>query len=208
MLPLVESVLKKAGCSRDDIDRVAVGTGPGNFTGLRVGISLSYGLGIGLGIQVVGVCSLAAIAQAARIPSSETILVVRDARKDEFFGAAFDDAINCILEPCLIKRAELTHWIGNCARKYGPTGEPWTVAGDGLESLDIAQLALAGARIPENAVRLRPDARHVAFLGARCESSDWPLPAYIREVDAVMPSLSPNPVIDVQSFLKQQDSLD
>ena len=208
MLPLVESVLATAGLAKGEIERVAVGTGPGNFTGLRVGIALSYGLGIGLGIPVVGVSSLAAIAHAARSDCSGTLLTLRDARKNEFFGAVYDEAINLLLKPCLIKRAEIAEWIGHCMKTYAPAGNCCTVVGNGVVSLEAGQLAMLGVRIFENAASLEPDARHIAFLGARCEASDWPLPAYVREVDAVMPLLVKNPKVDVQTLLEAQESLD
>ncbi len=208
MLPLVESVLATAGAAKAEIERVAVGTGPGNFTGLRVGIALSYGLGIGLGVPVVGVCSLAAIAHAARSDCSGTLLTLRDARKNEFFGAVYDEAVNLLLEPCLIKRAEIADWVGHCMKTYAPAGKCCAIVGDGVASLDLGPLAMLGVRISENAASLEPDARHVAFLGARCEPSDWPLPAYVREVDAVMPLLVKNPKVDAQSLLEAQESLD
>ena len=60
LLPLLEEVFAQAKLTRHDVHRVAVGIGPGSFTGLRVGIALGQGLGLGLGIPVVGVGSLAA----------------------------------------------------------------------------------------------------------------------------------------------------
>jgi tRNA threonylcarbamoyl adenosine modification protein YeaZ len=208
MLPLVESALRTAGIDREAITRVAVGTGPGNFTGLRVGIALSYGLGIGLGIPVVGVCSLAAIADAARSDTGGPILAIRDARKDEFFGALYDAAIRPLLEPCLIKRVAVVDWISHCMKEFALGGDRLTVAGDGLARLKAAELAMLGIRMPENAASLEPDARHVALLGAGCEPSDWPLPAYVREVDAVMPLLVKNPDVDAQQLLEVREALD
>ena len=208
MLPLVETALRTAHMDRDAITRVAVGTGPGNFTGLRVGIALSYGLGIGLGIPVVGVCSLAAIAHAVRTDAGGPILVIRDARKDEFFGALYDDAVQPLLEPCLIKRAAIADWIGHCVKEFALGSDRLTVAGDGLARFEAAELAMLGIRVPENAASLEPDARHVALLGAGCEPSDWPLPAYVREVDAVMPLLVKNPDVDAQQLLEPRESLD
>src|SRR5688572_6886733 len=65
ILPLVERALASAGFDRTSLDRLAVGVGPGSFTGLRVGIALAEGLALGLGIPIVGVPSLRAMAAAA-----------------------------------------------------------------------------------------------------------------------------------------------
>ena len=196
LLPLVESVLRAANCSRHELSRVAVGTGPGNFTGLRVGLSLAYGMGIGLAIPVVGVGSLKAIASAAQDGAIETIMVLRDARKEEFFAAVFDGSLNPLLEPHLVKRLSAQEWVRTVLDLHVKSGTPWTVLGDGLGALDQDELVSAGARLLENAAWMRPDARHIGLLGEGCEVSEWPLPEYIREVDAVLPSLRKNPALD------------
>jgi tRNA threonylcarbamoyladenosine biosynthesis protein TsaB len=208
LLPLIDAVLDLAKRNRRELSRIAVGTGPGNFTGLRVGISLSYGLAMGLDIPVVGVSSLAALAHAVRGLNCGITLAIRDARKNEFFGAVFDSDTRALTRPCVIKRAEMNEWIKCSIDRHVHVENGWTIAGDGLQSLDGCLLAKAGATIAENAPVLQPDARHVAHLGARCDSSDWPLPEYVREVDAVMPLLNNNPASESAIFLKNQEPLD
>ncbi len=208
LLPLIDAVLDSAKRNRRELSRIAVGTGPGNFTGLRVGISLSYGLAMGLDIPLVGVSSLAALAHAVRGLNCDITLAIRDARKNEFFGAVFDGDTRPLTRPCVIKRAEMNDWIKCNIDRHAPIKNGWTIAGDGLQSLELCQLADAGATIAENAVGLQPDARHVAHLGARCDSSDWPLPEYIREVDAVMPLLNNNPASECATLLKNREPLD
>ncbi len=207
LLPLIESAIQIAGCSRSDITRIAVGTGPGNFTGLRVGISLGYGLAIGLNIPIVGICSLAAMALAVSTSNCRIKLIIRDARKGEVFFAAFDQNNTVLLEPCLIKQIDIDERIislvGNCAR----TGEAWTLAGDGLRGLNLDHLIRNGARITHNADALQPDAKHIAYLGELSEASDWPTPEYIREVDAVLPMLRKNPDIELQPLIRNQEPI-
>jgi tRNA threonylcarbamoyladenosine biosynthesis protein TsaB len=60
LMPLVARVVKASGLAFADFDRVVVTTGPGSFTGLRVGISAARGLGVATGIPVVGVSTLSA----------------------------------------------------------------------------------------------------------------------------------------------------
>ena len=126
LLPLIDSTLRIAGCSSKDISRIAVGTGPGNFTGLRVGISLGYGLGIGLKIPVVGICSLAAMAHAVETSNCRVKLIIRDARKGEFFCAVFNEENFALLGPCLVKQFEIDEWIAIVVRDYTGTGGSWT----------------------------------------------------------------------------------
>jgi tRNA threonylcarbamoyl adenosine modification protein YeaZ len=80
--------LSEAGVSREDLDAVVVGEGPGPFTGLRVGMATGAAFGDALALPVFGVCSLDAIAvQAADVPS---LLVVTDARRKEVYWARYE----------------------------------------------------------------------------------------------------------------------
>lgn len=58
LLPLLQSLLEATNAKLSDLDLVAVATGPGSFTSLRVGVSLAKGLALGLGVPLVGVASL------------------------------------------------------------------------------------------------------------------------------------------------------
>src|SRR5687768_454757 len=88
ILPLVERALEAAGFDRTSLDRVAVGIGPGSFTGLRVGIALAEGLALGLDIPIIGVASLRAMAAAVPAAEARIRIPVLDARRDEVFVAA------------------------------------------------------------------------------------------------------------------------
>jgi tRNA threonylcarbamoyladenosine biosynthesis protein TsaB len=77
VLGLIEELLASAGWTRGSLDRVAVGVGPGSFTGLRVGIALAQGIALGLARPLIGVGSLRAMASGlpaedARMPRMET----------------------------------------------------------------------------------------------------------------------------------------
>ena len=80
ILPMIESLLGEAGISRRQIDAIAVGRGPGAFTGVRLAISVAQGLALGLDVPVVPVSSLAALAQDAPTDIDAPILAVIDAR--------------------------------------------------------------------------------------------------------------------------------
>ncbi len=62
LMPLIARVMKESGVAFDALDRIAVTTGPGSFTGLRVGLSAARGIGLAAGKPVVGVTTLSAYA--------------------------------------------------------------------------------------------------------------------------------------------------
>lgn len=85
--PSVVEVLDAAGCDRRDLSAIAVGIGPGPFTGLRIGLVTARTLGAALNIPVHGVCSLDVIAAEADIPGDS--VVVTDARRKEVYLAEY-----------------------------------------------------------------------------------------------------------------------
>jgi tRNA threonylcarbamoyladenosine biosynthesis protein TsaB len=94
LAPMIANVLSDAGVSRVDLTAVAVGVGPGPYTGLRVGVVTARVLGAVLGIPVHGVCSLdviAAVTASCRLPGRE-FLVATDARRKEVYWARYDAA--------------------------------------------------------------------------------------------------------------------
>lgn len=85
LLPLLEEVLVEAGIGWSDLKAIAVGTGPGNFTGVRIAVAAARGLALGLGIPAVGVTRLEALAHGLPRP----VTVVEDARRGEAYVQTF-----------------------------------------------------------------------------------------------------------------------
>jgi len=90
LAPAVARVIADAGVSRRDLTAVAVGVGPGPYTGLRVGLVTARVLGAALGIPVHGVCSLDVI--AAGVTADGDFLVATDARRREVYWARYGSA--------------------------------------------------------------------------------------------------------------------
>ena len=99
LAPMIAKVMADAGASRADLTAVAVGAGPGPYTGLRVGVVTARVLGAVLGIPVRGVCSLDVI--AAAVPRGREFLVATDARRKEVYWARYD-AVGARLEGPLV----------------------------------------------------------------------------------------------------------
>jgi tRNA threonylcarbamoyladenosine biosynthesis protein TsaB len=106
LAPMIAQVLADAGASRTDLTAVAVGVGPGPYTGLRVGVVTARVLGAVLGIPVHGVCSLDVIAADTAFPGrpGREFLVATDARRKEVYWARYD-AAGGRLEGPLVGRA-------------------------------------------------------------------------------------------------------
>ena len=90
LMPMIAKVLADAGVSRADLTAVAVGVGPGPYTGLRVGLVTARVLGSVLRVPVSGVCSLDVIAAAAAASPAGPFLVATDARRKEVYWARYD----------------------------------------------------------------------------------------------------------------------
>lgn len=87
---LIENVLNKSGVNRREIECIAVGLGPGSYTGVRVGISIAQGWQIGTGVKVMGVSSAEAIGEQARREGMRgPVTCAIDAQRQEFYTAVF-----------------------------------------------------------------------------------------------------------------------
>ncbi len=98
----LETLLVRNGVTHADIARIAVTTGPGSFTGLRIGLSAARGLGVARKIPVLGIPSLLGISLAAEGPVS----VLLDARRDEAYFEAFSGPGAPLSGPRLLSMAE------------------------------------------------------------------------------------------------------
>jgi tRNA threonylcarbamoyladenosine biosynthesis protein TsaB len=175
LLVLVEEALAAVGAGWDDIERIAVGVGPGGFTGLRLGIATARALAQARALPVVGVSSLEALAEGARDEirggAVPTIVAVIDARRGEVFAASPP-----AFGPTALAPEALAQRI-----------EPGSLAvGDGAIRFH-AELERAGAVVPADGSPLhRVSALRICELGATREPADRDalLPDYRREPDA------------------------
>jgi tRNA threonylcarbamoyladenosine biosynthesis protein TsaB len=182
LLVLVEEALAAAGAGWDDVERIAVGVGPGGFTGLRLGIATARALAQARDLPLAGVSSLEALATAAREDAAEeAIAAVIDARRGEVFAAVWRGGER-VLDPVAIAPEQLARTLA-----------AGTLAvGDGAVRFR-EELERAGAVVPpDGSPAHRVSALAICRLGARGEPTerDALLPDYRREPDAKPPTPS------------------
>ncbi len=113
LLKNIDDVLAQSGLDFVDVDGVAVSTGPGSFTGLRIGLSTVKGLSVATGVPVAGVSSLRALAFGSPFFDCNVCAVI-DARKNEVYTGIFKcagNAVETISDECVISPAQLVERI-------------------------------------------------------------------------------------------------
>jgi tRNA threonylcarbamoyladenosine biosynthesis protein TsaB len=186
ILPMIESLLGEAGISRRQIDAIAVGRGPGAFTGVRLAISVAQGLALGLDVPVIPVSSLAALAQDAPTNIDAPILAVIDARMGEIYAGAFRRGADGLVV------ALGSESVGPANRLLvpqiaAPRAQGWNVVGSGwLAYRDTLSTQLPVAPAFADGERF-PQARAIARLAApqlaagRGVAAEFALPVYLRD---------------------------
>jgi tRNA threonylcarbamoyladenosine biosynthesis protein TsaB len=189
LLPLVARVLERAGIGWDGVDRIAVGVGPGTFTGLRIGIATARALARARDIPLVAVSTLQSLALARPSPDLgpaglDAVLAVLDARRGEVFTACWrmDEASE--FESALIRPRALAPEA--LADLVAPLGPATLAIGDGAIAFREV-LERSGSFIPEDDSSLhRVTAVNHCRLAARLEGGvpDEVRPDYLRAPDA------------------------
>jgi tRNA threonylcarbamoyladenosine biosynthesis protein TsaB len=179
LLPEAHELLAEAGIAFAAVDRIAVGLGPGGFTGLRIGVATARALAQAARAELVGVSTLEALAAAAAPDAGpgQGVLAVVDARRGEVFVAGWRDG-----ERVLAPRAAAPANAGALG------GAGWLAVGDGaLRFRD--DLQAAGCIVPEDdSPRHGVSARTICRLALRARRGsdrDLVVPDYLRKPDAV-----------------------
>ncbi|MGO9496697.1 MAG: tRNA (adenosine(37)-N6)-threonylcarbamoyltransferase complex dimerization subunit type 1 TsaB [Solirubrobacteraceae bacterium] len=191
LLPLTAMVLDRAGISWDRVDRIAVGVGPGTFTGLRIGIASARALARARSIPLVGVSTLQSLALAGPAASQtlagvDTVFAVLDARRGEVFAAGWRIAEVEEFDAALL----LPHPFAPeaLAELLTPLGPTTLAIGDGAIAFREV-LERSGAFIPEDDSQLhRVTATNHCKLARAMQASvpDEVRPDYLRAPDAEM----------------------
>ncbi len=184
LLAMLDALLKDAGLTVKQFDGIAFGKGPGSFTGVRIACGVAQGLALGTGLDVVGVCTLQALAEAS---GHDKVIAVIDARVGELYLAAYekrDGVWVAAIEPCLchagmLPQVEGSGWFG--------VGSGYAVSGDALRAHYGARLLdLDAAVVPQAGAVVRLAA--VEFASGKAVDAALALPLYLRDKVALKTS--------------------
>lgn len=182
LLALAAELLGEAGLGFADVDRIAVGVGPGTFTGLRIGVATARALAQSSGAELATVSTLRALAVAAEpdAPPGHGVLAVVDARRGEAFAAGWRDGAP-VLEQRATPPAQLAGWLRE-------EGGPWLAVGDGAlrfrSDLEGAGCSVAADGSAQHRVSARAICR-LALEDPGGTARDRVVPDYLRPPDAV-----------------------
>ncbi|HVI58195.1 MAG TPA: tRNA (adenosine(37)-N6)-threonylcarbamoyltransferase complex dimerization subunit type 1 TsaB [Luteimonas sp.] len=180
-LPWAEALLADAGVAKSRLDAIAVGRGPGAFTGVRLAIAIAQGIALALDRPVVPVSTLAALAAGAASDAGDRILAAIDARMGEVYSAAFarDGDALAALSAETVSRPEAVALPGDDGG--------WIGAGTGFAAGEGALRERLGAQLARVDATALPHAADVARLAAAAFARGEALapervePAYLRD---------------------------
>ncbi len=183
LVPMIQRVMRAAGMTFSDLDRLAATVGPGSFTGLRIGLACARSLALAADRPLVGITTLEAIAHATpeEARSDRTVLIALETKRDDFYFQIFDASLVPLCEPS----------SGNAEALFDalPDGQ-LLIGGDSTEKV----LALLGARAKEATVSddtIYCDAAVVARIAISREPLADPgqlVPLYLRPPDTTSPT--------------------
>jgi len=184
LAPMVDALMRKAGIGFAALDRIAVTTGPGTFTGQRVGLAFARGLGVALKKPVIGVTTLDVMAEEALAKGSDVpwAIAAADAKRGEIYLGARSAKGETLIAPELIPLPTIGARIAPLANIHGRVV---ALAGTAAEAV-IPLLQAAGLEPLDSLVR-QPDAIFVARLAEAAPEGPPPKPLYLRAPDAKLP---------------------
>lgn len=181
LMPMIDRAMSDSGLAFGDLDRIAVTTGPGTFTGMRIGIAAARALRLATGVPLVTASSLAVMAEDAGDDLGEERLAKRalaiavDARRGQVYVQLFGrGGLDSSTVPMLAGYADAA----------GLGEGPLVVAGSGAEA--VAQAARQAGREAEAVLpRLQPDACALVYMAQVLQlATEPPAPLYLRPADA------------------------
>ncbi|HEX4411710.1 MAG TPA: tRNA (adenosine(37)-N6)-threonylcarbamoyltransferase complex dimerization subunit type 1 TsaB [Xanthobacteraceae bacterium] len=176
LMPLVARVMHTSALSFRDLDRIVVTTGPGSFTGMRVGIAAARGFGVATKIPVIGVSTLSAYA-APYLGADDTspVIAAIDARHGHVYLQVFAPGGRTLVAPRIAPLSDAVRAAANTASYI--TGSAATVVADALPASAPKPVAIDA--------RDAPDIAWIAQIGAVVpEGQSPPKPQYLRAPDA------------------------
>jgi len=176
LIPLIARVMKLSDMTIGDLGRIAVTTGPGSFTGVRVGLAAARGFGVATGVPVVGVSTLSVYAAPYLAGNGKfPVVAAIDARHEHVFLQVFGPGGQTIISPRLARLSEAIR---------AASAAPAYLVGSAAQAI-ADEVAHNGAPPPAVDSRAAPDIVWVAQIGAVTpQAQSAPNPQYLRAPDA------------------------
>ncbi|MDZ4080073.1 tRNA (adenosine(37)-N6)-threonylcarbamoyltransferase complex dimerization subunit type 1 TsaB [Hydrocarboniphaga sp.] len=182
LLPLVQQLLAETGVRPAQLDGLVAGIGPGSFAGVRIAVGFVKGLALALDRPVVGVSSLAMLAQGAIEAGAERVMACIDARMSEVYWGAYERGPGGLARALLPDRV-----MPPGAIEADLVASVWVAAGTGWgtyeallkQRLKIEPSFIDGQALPHAAAALR--LALPAFASGQALSGDELAPAYLRD---------------------------
>lgn len=179
VLPMVDSVLQKAGVSLSQLDALAFNCGPGSFTGVRVGTSVVQGLAFSVDIPVIPVSSLSALAQLAyREGQHKQVLSSIDARMNEMYWACYQEnnGLMTLVNEERVSKVESVEAQGS-----------WHCLGSGWDTFKAELSESKLVSITSSSLECFPHAQDIAVLAVdlykkgKMVKAEDAIPTYVRD---------------------------
>lgn len=185
LMPMVESMLKNAELTMDDLGAVAVAVGPGSFTGIRIGVAAAKGLAFAAGLPAAGVSTLEAMALG--LSHMDTLIIcAMDARRGQIYNALFEANSGKFTRLCqdrAVGLPELAEELRSDPRPKIAVGDGGALCQKALEESGVP-CALAPARLlHQNAVGVSLVAEGLAAAG-KLTTAQALSPIYLRPAQA------------------------
>ncbi len=174
--PLVQRMFAEAEVGPTALQRIAVTTGPGAFTGVRVGLAFAKGMALALKVPLLGFTTLTCLAAQARAreATAASYASVIDARRGELYVQAFDAALASLIEPEVMT-------LDHARQRLLALARPMVLAGSGAGLIELPDAQVLGVATI--------DARLVALMAMHADpAAHAPVPCYLRAPDARLPS--------------------
>lgn len=184
ILPMIDDVLKLANCKLGDLDYLGFGRGPGSFTGVRIATGVLQGLALGTGLKVIGVSTLAAMAQQAAAQASATqVYAAIDARMSEVYFAQYQlrEGVMQLVDEEQVLPPEHAETLINVVDNAVGVGTGWQAYPNLNPSLDPeSRLSIAEDIMYPDAQFMLPIAQANIALGQAVEVEEVQ-PVYLRD---------------------------
>lgn len=186
LLVAIDAVCKQANITPRELDAIAIGAGPGSFTGLRIGMATAKGIAFAAGKPLWAVSSLAALVDDAVDGHASELMIARtdgvfvgvlDARRGEVFAGCYRDGA-LLGEERVMAPQDLEAWVASLAGDH-----PVSYAGDALGAYPdvLAPLAIHWTNVTTPSGRA---VAHLALAGSRTDVLTGGAPTYIRASEA------------------------